>query len=624
MPNPEQQDNNAGRNANHRQQNNVNTPPQPDKPGTEQEQQQTNSIGNVENANIAQGNQTIININAPTAEWQQILDRFTGPKGKKKGRASANAQDAATQGNKPRQQNAEELDQPPTNLEEWYFRFNELEKCYLLAMTVLSGAIDTEIMQAIEQLYLPIREKREQYSSNNKQSKLSQEENGIMLTTAFCRKTFTYIKETEDGRYILWKDSEPSGFSAFSVRLLDFIVKTSPVGGISQGHILERLEALMLLEGDSEWRIPRALGELWYKTNRDQLFRIAENWTRQANPQSSRVANLLFGAYEVETRLTKEGKRAQQPSHIIKFLEVWTQQAAGNFQQGSVKFIDAITDTYELIAENDMQQALSGIEKLLYLIAQNTEEKQIPQIVNFKVAFAYVDLARFGSLKEILSFLSTKIQEYMDKRLDTRSPVKNPRDSSKERFQQMAFSNTLLTAFFLTALLSQNSSKDASMSQSTAASYSRAYTLPEAPGLQDDSALDVLLASILSENEQTWRQQIGLLCSAMLINNFIEAVFRLLHDWAEVVLEIRGREARLLRTSYMNFVSEIILRAHAWNRWLLYKGEERRDLIKYPVRENLESWLRESQDPPKPLSAFATDVWQQVQSQLASSNKDTR
>jgi len=268
----------------------------------------------------------------------------------------------------------------------------------------------------------------------------------------------------------------------------------------------------------------------------------------------------------------------------------------------------AIAQAYGRIGQRSLQPALRGLEVLtLYpLRHKNDKDVGIPRGVFFTIVWSYVTLARFGHARAMLKYMAEICEHYCR---DRHSP--QGRERTEYLGQCRLMLGTIFQAFFLLSSISLSGQQGSKKNQE--ARYKRSDALPEHPSVPAEQQ-DILLAGILSDNEEEWRNHImTILCAAMLENRArsAETAFYLLRIWAEAVLAEPVSVRATLREQYRQFMVELWKRGCVWRRQQLQAHEiEYIDDFSIRYKNTLEQWRVESfyAPQPLPLGAFARDV----------------
>ncbi|GHO93828.1 hypothetical protein KSF_038760 [Reticulibacter mediterranei] len=540
---------------------------------------------------------------------------------------------------------AQDRDTLPANqqeIREWYGRLNAVEKAFVQAMAILSGAPEHEIIEAAAELYRPFRVSDERRMMILDRSGVV--DNGsytafqrlsLTLNSDLQAKTYTIRRQVDRVRRLFWQDAAANGFSNFALQVLKIIGEDTSIAGPVGQHFLRQLEKLSkshMFKRESSWRLPRTLGSLWLDEDAYQLEDIARNWlidrrgmragqrlderigeasqllTDESVDEVSelladeyageagpwRVAHLLYGAYETECGDLDGGKGQVSGSIVLRLLNTWTIEA--HTSSSSVfynRLAYAIANTCSLIGQKTLPAALNGLKELLrYPIENDGRTISIPQEVFFHVVLAYVTLARYGSLGELLRHFATTIESLSYHRGDRR--MRDPREYLSRREVTL---NTLFCAFILLAVFSLSDKKENTRGL---------YSLTEHPGreavIPDEKGRDVLLAGIITRVGPAWKQDVVTILCAMIIEgeDESESAFYLMHEWAETILRERGPQCLDLRAAYLEFVLDVLYQVDRWIRDL-----QRKMNILTLFTAQLRQWKKKGSPS---LVAFANDL----------------
>ncbi len=503
--------------------------------------------------------------------------------------------------------------QLPGTLDEirkWYRHdLNSVERCYVQAVAVLSGAPEHEIKKATRDFYKPLYDAKERHLERMSWARTEDIPDfetfsaSVVLEPSFLLKTYTTVRQVERVRRLFWWDAAPNGFSNFAVQVLKLIKEETPIGGAGQQDFLEHLEQLQAkLKGESAWRIPRTLGALWLNEDAEHLKEIANEWVRKQSEGGWwdwRIAHLLDGAYEIECGELGEDIDKADKSIVLRLLYDWTWEAHSSSQAQLQENIGcAVARTYGLIGQSCLQPALAGLDQLLcFPLSGEGYKESIPEDVFICAVFSYVTLARFGSIRKVLTHLASNVERLSHQRKDL--TLREPKEYINQR-------NIMLSATFNTLILLSIVSSGPT-NDTTNSMYSRSQRLDKTPKISEDGGKDILLAGLLARGEFTWRRDITTLLSGMLVEDAIEPAFYIMREWAETILRERGAESLDLRIAYIEFMLDVLYQADAWTNELRRSGYQQRH-IAIPCRDILRRWKDEARQPPKPLGAFAKDM----------------
>src|SRR5947209_1176802 len=104
------------------------------------------------------------------------------------------------------EQDSTKLPETTEQIRDWYRnRLNDLEKCFVQAVAVLSGAPENEVRRVTSELYKPVlAEARRQTARRPQSDDLPVFSESIVLDERFQAKTYTTIRKVEGARRVLW------------------------------------------------------------------------------------------------------------------------------------------------------------------------------------------------------------------------------------------------------------------------------------------------------------------------------------------------------------------------------------------------------------------------------------
>ena len=500
---------------------------------------------------------------------------------------------------------------PPETTErirDWYRNcLNDLEKCFVQAAAVLSGAPENEVRRATSELYKPIlAEARRQATRRPQSDDIPAASESIILDEHFQAKTYTTVRKVEGARRVFWQDATANGFSTFAVRVLGVIEAEAPIGSQTGQGFLEQLEQLpRKFEGESAWRVPRALGGLWLNSDESQFLRMADEWIGSEVEDDWwewRIANLLDGAYEVEYKVLGEKVAQTNKSVVLGLVSSWITEAHTSAHDAQrTRLGCTVAKVCGLIGQRCLQPALRDLDSLLsFPLNEEGNDTTLPEDVFIEAIWSYVTLARYGAVRKVLAHLASNVERLSRERRDR--AMRNPWEYLSQRSITLS---AMLNAFTFLAILSFREEQEI-----TRGMYSRTQPVPEYPRILDnEQGQDVLLAGILAKEETMWRQHITTILCALIVEGNIDLAFYLMRGWADDVLRERGPESLALRDAYIQFMVDVVHQADEWGNHLRRAGYRQRYILK-PCKEVLEQWRKESSraSSPQPLGAFTKDV----------------
>jgi hypothetical protein len=396
--------------------------------------------------------------------------------------------------------------------------------------------------------------------------------------------------------------------STFGLNLLAFLSNEF----ISRGeHGQISLDVLQKWSEESSdevsWEAAHSYGVVLWCHNAELLGQIAENWAKMRSYRGRRrTAELLDGAYEIDRVKSEEKADDERTSPVVlRLLDEWVDRVHAEFSKENTDVVtnvatnlgSTVASTYGLIGKRWPEIALDGLERLLQF-PQSRATDDTRSIFAAGVS-TYVTLTWSGRVRNVLEHLASSAEQLSHQR---NLPFKTE-ERQKYRRQREVCLNATLEAFFLIAAASLTEVRD-----NHAASYSLTEPLPPQPAIPDPNGRDTLLAGLLSASDV--RKSITTLLCAAVVEKKSRLAFGLLRYWAEVVLEMRGTQAKEAEEIYLSFRQFIVNLGKTVDGWCLdlerlgLRSPQAIDVFK----NRLEQWRIEGRYHSNPIGSLAKEV----------------
>jgi len=548
------------------------------------------------------------------------------------------------------------IDLPETEeqFSQWYYGLGDYEQCYVQTVAVLHGAPAHEISKNADILYQSFCDevvKRESsvhfvsqlglvsHQGNQQKTQLrgSSRFPNLLLRRIPGRElhlsTYTKTGWEEDVEGLYWRDVDQFGLSAFGINLLSFLTNEIIIRGEYGQKFLDFLYDWSKDNSKVKlsWKVAHSYGVVLWCHDAKLLAKRAEEWAKVRSRLSwRRTAELLDGAFEIERIKIGEKANVVKPSSVVlRLLDNWIDRVHQEFnihikfrmeqnnnlsKEAEVKkdkanlalatnLAWAVANTYELIGKRSPEIALAGLQRLLQLPL--IESDYYTRSIYAAGVSTYVNLARSRRVRNILQYLDDSAECLSHQRL---MPGKME-ERLKYRLYRQIYLNAIFDTFFTIAVESYLGRRE-----KPPASYSLTEPLPPQPAIPDPEGRDVLLAGLLSQNENEAKlkeHMTALLCTAI-IEKKSRLAFSLLRFWADIVFDMLrtpeiDRDAVKKFVAFYWFIVNLGKTVDSWCLDLEKQGFCSPQAVDaYKCR--LEQWYEEGRTHSHPIGSLAEEV----------------
>lgn len=492
-----------------------------------------------------------------------------------------------------------ELPETPGELEKWYTRLTDYQRCFVQTVTILYGVPFIDVAQHAEGMSQSSSQKATQSTDATQPSSHPGRQSRHELLEA----THTTTRRVNHVERIFWHSGDVQKQQTFTLRVLRFLSEEYALsyGGPRLSDTVRNWAEE--LKGECSRKAAYALGIILYYQSADELWRLANTWANSDNAREWRLAaSALNGAYDAERYEDEQLANDTRKSPILRLLNQWVERAR-NARNPEVGCTAAIT--YGFISRKAPAIALAGLENLLCLPGSKVGDswESISVSVWNESVSNYVGIAWEGNIRKVLESLAKDAETLTYQR---QLPQKtDERILYRERCKLNL--KAVFDIFFLLALSSWLESSD---DKETA--YSLTDELAAQPYIVDDKGRDVILAGILSQEEFHWRNYITvLLCADIFAGRAKEALF-LMRLWAETVLQNTCANQEELEAEYVQFVAGVGKQVQYW-----YDDLVKMHLNPLPALRtfifNLKLWQNKRQQ--RPINDFVEKVLSELNAQ---------
>ncbi len=441
------------------------------------------------------------------------------------------------------------LPEKEEQISKWYYELDEYEQCYVQAAAILHGAPAHEVSNRADSLFSILLELEGQRSStlSNTHTEPLHIPSHNKSSRGLQAKTLTITQRVEGVERLFWRDVDIYGISSFGLRLLDFLAGEFTSKGTQGRYLRERLQEWSKeLNQEASWRSVRALGVFLWHQNVEELRRVATLWVKNKGIRNwRRTAMLLDSAYEIEGIKDPETVDNARKSSVLQLLSEWVNRSQKMKFATDAYMGCGAANTYGLIGKRNPEVALHELGQLLQLPPDRPISET--DALFAVIISAYISLSWSGHLESVLAHLACVAKQSV---LQLQRPARISERHIYRKQCEMKLNVTLETFFLIIA--------DSLSEASSGTSEAYKKPLPKQPSFPDPLGRDVVLAGLLTQDSNEWREQVtALLCTAIIEGRNRSSAFEVIQQWGKLVVKMQEEqsgEADELCVSFKQFM----------------------------------------------------------------------